>query len=179
MSENDYWVLDDKQYEREGLSEVWLDVLNPLKISAAGRLPLGKDRGSTFFLISPGGYHSYHTSQGSRYFWKHPLSWFILQLIWDLFCWDFLWYQGQGWSQACIVCIRSHFNGEKWIINVSGRQYQSLTWQIYFQDRVGHKYLSSVISVCTSACGVLRENCPGGETRYHHNENIRILSCLL
>ena len=161
MSENDYWVLDDKQHERRIVwAGVWLNVLNPLKISAAERLPLGKDRGSTFFLISPGGYHSYHTSQDWRYFWKHPTLWLLPTdsfSIWDLLCCDFLWYQGQGWSQACIVSIRSHFNVEKWIINVSGRQYQSLTWQIYFQDRVGHKYLSSVISVCTSACGLLGE----------------------
>ena len=138
-------------------------MLNPLKISAAERLPLGKDRGSTFFLISPGGYH---TSQSWRYFWKHPVCCAGPRLLptdsfssWsEISAGTFSDIKARAEAKLIVsVLIRSHFNVVKCIINVSGRQYQSLTWQINFQDRVGHKYLSSVISVCTSACGLLRE----------------------
>ena len=74
----------------------------------------------------------------------------------------------------------NYFNVVKWIINVSGRQYQSLTWQIYFQDRVKHKYLSSVISVCTSACGHIGTLPPlCDRINWRYNQNARILSCLL
>lgn len=160
-SENDYWVLYDKQHEREGLSWSLAEcVKSTQNISSTRRLPLGKDRGSTFFLISPGGYH---TSQSWRYFWKHPVccacgccplihSPVDLRSLLGL---SLISRPGLKPSPLSVL-IRSHFNVEKCIINVSGRQYQSLTWQINFQDKVGHKYLSSVISVCTSACGLLR-----------------------
>ena len=150
-----------------------LDVLNPVKISAAKWYHTERGQEGTFFI--PRMWRQ-HTRQSEI-------------LIQSVFCYSFHPEIGDKLSLGSrtrrnIFSI-NNFNDCKWIINVSGRQYQSSTWQIYFQDRV--KLWVSVISHINSQSYqslhlhvyiVQTKSVHGDTTRYHRLDNIILFTLI-